>query len=170
MSSVVRYHNSAASMLASCQNDMMTRERDANIILPFALKAAKSPAPGPVRRQSRSNTILLPSADSDTDSDDDIMHTPVSPTSSSSSKDDQFWLSVWTRNQLDIVVSCTNGPIGKYPIFLYSNVPDEVLTSAWVKPRIELLVKRLRACLSAKRVFSVFGKSDPTLSPPHIKS
>ncbi|KIO17348.1 hypothetical protein M407DRAFT_85086 [Tulasnella calospora MUT 4182] len=157
----VRYHPTAASLLASCQNDFMLRERDANIILPFAIKTkyAEPQSPVNVRRNSIKprSPILLNESDTES-SDNDIMRTPVSPVT----KDEQFWLSVWTSRarqpaRLDMVLSCTTGPIGKYPVFLYSNVPDDDMTSEWIVPRIELLVKRLRCCLSTKRVFSVFG-------------
>lgn len=159
----VRYHSTASALLASCQNDFMLRERDANILLPFALKAKYTEPQSPVnvRRNSIKPRSPILTNESDTESsDNDILKTPISPVT----KDEQFWLSLWTTRgrqpaQLDMVLSCTTGPIGKYPIFLYSNVPDDELTPEWIVPRIELLVKHLRCSLSSKRVFSVFGKS-----------
>ncbi|KAG8980544.1 hypothetical protein FRB90_007651 [Tulasnella sp. 427] len=164
----VRYHPTATSLLAACHNDFMLRERDANIILPFALKTKYAEPASPVngRRNSmkpvRSASLLLPNeSDTDSDSDSTTLFKSSSPTSPVL-KDEQFWLSVWTSRgrqpaKLDLVLSCTTGPIGKYPIFLYSNVPDDELTSEWVVPRIELLVKHLRSTAGFKRVFSVFG-------------
>ncbi len=173
----VCYHNSPSSLLNKCQADLQTRERDANIIFPFVLKAAKASSsnPSPLRRTA-GKTYPLNTSDTESDSENDqVLQTPTS-SSSPMKKDEQFWLSQWSgrpgspSSRLDLVLACTNGPIDKYPIFLYSNVPDEELTPDFVVPRINLLVKRLQSCASPKRVFSVFGKSSSDSSGHRTKS
>ncbi|KAG8852832.1 hypothetical protein FRB96_008520 [Tulasnella sp. 330] len=163
---VIRYHSSASDFLANCQSDLKTRERDANIIYPFALKAkhaesssSSTSSPTTTTSHPRFCPSITTSFTSDSETSDDETSAPAP---ASPSKNDQFWLSAWTVHgrqpaKLDMVLSCTNGPINKYPIFLYSNVPDEDLATSFVQPRIDALVSKLRSCVKSKRVFSVYG-------------
>ena len=165
ITTTVRFHDSAASLLSACQSAFKARERDANIIYPFAVKSkyldSQSPTtsrPHVTRRNSVKAYTAAPivHTNSDTETEDEDASVKQAVPS-------QFWLSLWTnrgrQSTLDLVLSCTKGPIGDYPIFLYSNVSDEVLTFDWIKPRIDFLISRLRSCVSSRRVFSVFGTS-----------
>ncbi|KAG9010300.1 hypothetical protein FRB94_010650 [Tulasnella sp. JGI-2019a] len=159
---VIRFHNSATDLLANCQSDLKARERDANIILPFALKAKHGESSSSSTSSAPHNPKFLPQITTSFSSDSESSDDEAVPALTSPTKVDQFWLSAWTSRgrqpaKLDMVLSCTNGPIGKYPVFLYSNVPDEDLTSVLVIPRIDALVARLRSLVTSKRVFSVFG-------------
>ncbi|KAG8933442.1 hypothetical protein FRC02_011820 [Tulasnella sp. 418] len=162
--SFIRFHDSASSLLSSCQAHFKARERDSNIIYPFALKTkSQEPSSPTSRSNAQLRTYITSSSSSGTDSDSEDEYRDIP-----AKIPEQFWLSLWTTRgrtssaKLDIVLSCTKGPIGDYPVFLYSNVPDECLTQDFLESRIELLVTRLKSCVSSRRVFSVFGPAPLT--------
>ncbi|KAI0274988.1 hypothetical protein BC834DRAFT_24659 [Gloeopeniophorella convolvens] len=78
-------------------------------------------------------------------------------------EDTQLWLTCTTFQAIDadpileLVLSCTEGPFGSYPIFIFSAVPFSSLTEDFLHPRIQLLVHALLSHVSPNRVFSVFA-------------
>ncbi|KAG6910503.1 hypothetical protein DXG01_009922 [Tephrocybe rancida] len=71
--------------------------------------------------------------------------------------DDQVWIVCTTDDKLDFVLSCTHHAMGTYPVFLYSAHPTRELIPAFVLPRIQLLVDKLRESVDVERVYSVFA-------------
>ncbi|KAG9011317.1 hypothetical protein FRB93_003119 [Tulasnella sp. JGI-2019a] len=137
-------HTSAISVLSAVESSVLPgREREANIWLPHAKKMA---------RKEQAN--------------------PQQVESSSGKASEQFWLSCWSTRRdthpgsnsqsLDFVVACISSPLGKYPIFLYANVPSRLLTSSFLSSRIPQLVDRLAGVVKTSRVFSVFGPTPLT--------
>lgn len=58
---------------------------------------------------------------------------------------------------LDFIVSCTEGSLGAYPLFIYSNHPASQCTPAFMEPRMAALANALLELVSPTRVFSVFS-------------
>lgn len=58
---------------------------------------------------------------------------------------------------LDFIVSCTEGSLGTYPLFIYSNHPASQCTPAFVEPRMAALANALLDLVSPTRIFSVFS-------------
>ncbi|KAI0068118.1 hypothetical protein BV25DRAFT_523081 [Artomyces pyxidatus] len=84
--------------------------------------------------------------------------------------DVQFWLTcstfhaIDTEPRLDFVLSCTEGPLGSYPIFILPTTPFHTLTEDYIYPRIEQLAHSLLAVAGAERVFSVFAPEPVTIA------
>lgn len=74
----------------------------------------------------------------------------------------QFWIACYSYSSLDFVLSCTEGTLGSYPIFLYCNHDATTLTSDFLQPRMDALVQTLRTQTPPSRVFSVFSISAVT--------
>jgi hypothetical protein len=125
----VRLHISASDLLDATYSQLLSREHEANLILPYALNARST-------KKTDLNTFWL----------------SCWTTTTSSSQ------SITTGPHLDFILSCTNSPLGAYPIFIFANRDAEDLTPAFINPRMTQLVSRLRVCTSPERVFSVFGK------------
>ncbi|RDB28653.1 hypothetical protein Hypma_015809 [Hypsizygus marmoreus] len=83
----------------------------------------------------------------------EIMHTSVA--------DGHLWIVCSTEGDLqtpvDLVLSCTQGPLGTYPIFIFCAHPLSKLTDQFLVPRMHLLVKTLHGCVKTERVYSVFA-------------
>lgn len=88
-----------------------------------------------------------------------------SPSSSSSSTSPEFWLVVRSRGSVDFVLSCTNGPMGTYPIFIWCGRPIRTMSNDFIRERMNILAVRLLEALrhSPRRVYSVFGMSFTSL-------
>jgi hypothetical protein len=73
------------------------------------------------------------------------------------------WVAVWSYTNsyqspsLDLLLSCTQGPIGTYPVFIYTTQPREILTEAFLAPRMIVLTDALLHAVDFRRVFSVFA-------------
>src|SRR5215471_952647 len=52
---------------------------------------------------------------------------------------DELWIVCYTNNTIDFVLSCTNGPLGKYPIFIFTPLPYHQLSEEFVRFRIQRL-------------------------------
>ena len=75
-----------------------------------------------------------------------------------------LWIVVWdmtkpsgTSVSVLFVLSCTIGPLGPYPIFIFTPLPSALLVDSFVRPRVLEMVRALRAVVSPERVFSVFA-------------
>lgn len=69
----------------------------------------------------------------------------------------QFWLVCRSAEQVDFILSCTNGPLGTYPICIYTPHPANQMTETFCRPRLNKLVNALHKHVDQKRVFSVFA-------------
>jgi len=58
---------------------------------------------------------------------------------------------------IDFVLSCTEGPMGSYPIFIMSTRPSSQLDEKYLLPRLSLLVRALHSTVSISRVYSLFA-------------
>ncbi|CAL1695213.1 unnamed protein product [Somion occarium] len=74
----------------------------------------------------------------------------------------QFWIVCMTNQGgghifVDFVLSCTEGPLGSYPIFIFTTIPHGRLTSDPAASRISSLAYHLSLSVPTRRVFSVFA-------------
>ncbi|KAH9846848.1 hypothetical protein C2E23DRAFT_743196 [Lenzites betulinus] len=58
---------------------------------------------------------------------------------------------------VQFILSCTDGPIGSYPIFIYTPLPSNLLVAGFIQPRIRSIVDILRHNVAPERVFSIFA-------------
>ncbi|KAJ8517526.1 hypothetical protein ONZ45_g5311 [Pleurotus djamor] len=72
--------------------------------------------------------------------------TPTSASSSSSSE-----------AALDLMLSCTNGPVGKYPIFIATTHPHSSLSPDFLQERMAAIVDLLCQKTHPSRVYSVYA-------------
>jgi len=70
----------------------------------------------------------------------------------------QLWIVCSSGDNVDLILSCTTGPMGKYPIFIYS--PHSQIDNQYMRPRMECLVGALSLAVTPRRVYSVFAR-DP---------
>lgn len=73
---------------------------------------------------------------------------------------DEFWIILHTTSnptQVDFVLSCTSGVVGKYPIFIFSRRFENELHPDFLEPRMYQLVRKLTNAVSSRRVYSVFA-------------
>lgn len=160
-------HYSASDLLHATEQHMRLREREANVILPHALKTRA------IERGSHPSTPLAEQvpfwnqayavedreydSSNTTDSSHSSADTPITPR--------QFWISLWTFGStsttpiLDFVLSCTASAVDDLPIFIYSNHPTWTLSTAFLAPRLSLLAEKLTSLIPVTRVFSVFAAS-----------
>ncbi|KAI1789750.1 hypothetical protein LXA43DRAFT_892183 [Ganoderma leucocontextum] len=80
-----------------------------------------------------------------------------------SSTGENVWIFLWdTRDtksspSVTFVLSCTNGPLGPYPIFIYTPLFTASLEHAGIPTRLLALARSLNAVVPPERVFSVFA-------------
>ncbi|CCM04191.1 uncharacterized protein FIBRA_06357 [Fibroporia radiculosa] len=60
-------------------------------------------------------------------------------------------------SSLDFVLSCTEGPLDSYPIFIFTPIPISHLDPNHYRPRLRGLIHALQECVPPERVFSVFS-------------
>jgi len=74
---------------------------------------------------------------------------------------DHLWIVVYKNTgdsfEVKVVVSCTDGLIGKYPIFLFSPLPSDSHQDRLMLPSLTLAARELFLNVSPRRVYSVFG-------------
>ncbi|KAJ3786691.1 hypothetical protein GGU10DRAFT_310418 [Lentinula aff. detonsa] len=76
---------------------------------------------------------------------------------------DNLWISCSSvdlngNKSMDLVLSCTESEMGKYPIFIVATVPFSRLTSQFLAPRVyELILAMKRARIPLQRVYSIFA-------------
>ena len=58
---------------------------------------------------------------------------------------------------VDFILSCTEGPLGSYPLFIYTPIPATELVPLFYTPRLRNLIRKLSQCVPPERVFSVFA-------------
>ncbi|KAF7799292.1 hypothetical protein EIP86_010524 [Pleurotus ostreatoroseus] len=64
---------------------------------------------------------------------------------------------------VDFVLSCTDGSLGKYPVFIFTPLPPADLHTNYTKQRLYALACELQAAQPSNRVFSVFAPEAVTL-------
>ncbi|KZV76935.1 hypothetical protein PENSPDRAFT_673129 [Peniophora sp. CONT] len=81
----------------------------------------------------------------------------------------QFWLTCSSyiasnddRQTLDLVLSCTEGAMGSFPIFIFVNTSPRHLSPEWLRSRLDAMIQRLLGQVDASRVFSVFAPEPVT--------
>ncbi|KAG8915360.1 hypothetical protein FRC01_003688 [Tulasnella sp. 417] len=134
-SRVVRY-NSANELISQVGHALFHREAECNIMLPLIQKLQTRPS------FATSQFCVTPSA-------------PVV---------DDFWLVVQSSsNEVEFVLSCTNGPLGGYPVFIWCGRPVSTMSLPFIQQKMSLLCQHLlKAVPSPKRVFSVFAPTKVT--------
>jgi hypothetical protein len=74
---------------------------------------------------------------------------------------DHLWIVVYTVHEgarsVVFIASCTNGYLGKYPIFLFTPIPYAYLSGDNLVPALQMLVTTLQDHVPPSRVYSVFG-------------
>ena len=80
---------------------------------------------------------------------------------------DGLWITCTTSNPfatpiIDFVLSCTEGPLGSYPIFLFTTIPKSEQHSEYCLRRIRHIVRRLARLVPPERIFSVFAPDQVT--------
>ncbi|KII94067.1 hypothetical protein PLICRDRAFT_171744 [Plicaturopsis crispa FD-325 SS-3] len=70
---------------------------------------------------------------------------------------EQVWIVCSTDGDIDFVLSCYEGPLGAYPVFIFAPHSAEGLEINYMLPRIWNLVRQLHLTVSEHRVFSVFA-------------
>lgn len=66
-------------------------------------------------------------------------------------------LSTQAGPSVDFVLSCTDGYLGQYPVFIFTPLPHPVLHSHYARRRLQALARTLRTAQPSSRVFSVFA-------------
>lgn len=70
------------------------------------------------------------------------------------------WITCSSHNPqptVELILSCTDGEMGAYPIFIVTTCRPEQLTDDFLLPRLIPLVKALHAAVPIHRVYSVFA-------------
>ena len=76
---------------------------------------------------------------------------------------ENVWAVLWeTRDRrpslsVTFVLSCTTGPLGPYPVFIYTPLSSVSLQRVDMHPRLLALARALKAVVPPERVFSVFA-------------
>jgi hypothetical protein len=77
----------------------------------------------------------------------------------------EFWMVYWSNQPfptIDLVLSCTDGPLGTYPIIIFTPHEPERLYEAFIRPRITRLIYALDQQVLRHRVYSVFAPEEIT--------
>ena len=70
--------------------------------------------------------------------------------------DSQLWLVCFSPD-IEFILSCTEGPLGTYPIFIFTPTPFNELDSKDLDVAVSSLCQALLAAVGRQRVFSVFA-------------
>ncbi|KAG0701477.1 hypothetical protein DFH29DRAFT_1000222 [Suillus ampliporus] len=68
----------------------------------------------------------------------------------------QLWL-VCFRSHIEFILSCTEGPFGAYPIFIFTPIPFNELIGKDLDAPVSSLCRALLTAVGRRRVFSVFA-------------
>ncbi|KAF8330793.1 uncharacterized protein EI90DRAFT_3016628 [Cantharellus anzutake] len=142
-----RVHHTATDFLSVAGRALQEREREANCILPHALKYRDIEGGVSTPLESRA-----------------AIHDPAQPFH------EQLWITVWSQRSyssspsLDLVATITHSEIDNLPIFLWSSTDTSQLTKSYLAPRFNVIVRSMLSQIPATRVFSVFGPNILTKS------
>ncbi|KZT05843.1 uncharacterized protein LAESUDRAFT_680336 [Laetiporus sulphureus 93-53] len=124
---VVKTYTSANDLPAEVWQAFDAHARDSNIVYPFAKKAR-------LHERSRGHH-----------------------------RGADVWLVCYSHQHgsgtpsVDFVLSCTEGPFGPYPVFIFTPIPSTKLDPHHFLPRLEVLAYTLQQAVPPERVFSVFA-------------
>jgi hypothetical protein len=77
--------------------------------------------------------------------------------------EDCLWITCNLYSTVELVLACTPGDMGDYPVFIFTSLPSNQLTTEYLRPRIELLAEALRGEPgSIQRAYSVYSPSPIT--------
>ncbi|KAF7972198.1 hypothetical protein HWV62_18680 [Athelia sp. TMB] len=82
----------------------------------------------------------------------------------------EHWIVCTTDDAVEFVLSCTEGVIGSYPVFIYSTQPSSDLRDDFLHHRLTLLAQKLVNTVGVARVFSVFALERVTQVFQHLWS
>lgn len=75
---------------------------------------------------------------------------------------DQLWIVAFvqmTDIDVKLILACTNGPNGKYPLFLFTPVPNAAMEEdPYIFLSLTSAARHLQTLVPTSRVFSVFGR------------
>ncbi|KAH9951033.1 hypothetical protein B0H21DRAFT_776417 [Amylocystis lapponica] len=106
-----------------------------------------------LRHDPRSSNIILGPAEK----------ARTRPASVASSRREDLWIVCATRRSggaspsLEFILSCIQGPLGSYPIFIYTPFSSRQIRTESHRSRITSLVNALQKNVAPERVFSVFA-------------
>ena len=63
----------------------------------------------------------------------------------------------FATSTIDFVLSCTEGPLGAYPVFIFTTLPIHLHNSDYSYHRLRSLVQHLSRKVPSDRVFSIFA-------------
>jgi len=70
------------------------------------------------------------------------------------------WIIYTSQNPpfpIEFILSCTEGYMGSYPIFIMTTLPYDQLTDAYIQPCVQMLAEALNNAVHVQRVYSVFA-------------
>jgi hypothetical protein len=88
----------------------------------------------------------------------------------------QLWMTCSTvtpelrEATLDLILTCTEGPIGPYPIFIVPAIDTDALGAEFLQTRLAQLVDSLLEYVPMERVFSIFAPQATTVAFAHLWS
>lgn len=85
-------------------------------------------------------------------------------------KGKEHWIACTTDGTVEFVLSCAEGAIGAYPLFIYSTKPSSELDEEFLLHRLTLLARKLVDTVGVARVFSVFALEKVTEVFQHLWS
>ncbi|KAG6872519.1 hypothetical protein C0995_009209 [Termitomyces sp. Mi166 len=68
-----------------------------------------------------------------------------------------LWIICSTNSKIEFILSVTTGPMGAYPVFIFTSLPFECLAEDYIRPCIQSLVVALAAAAPTARVYSIFS-------------
>ncbi|KAG9025684.1 hypothetical protein FRB95_009901 [Tulasnella sp. JGI-2019a] len=146
MIEVTRY-DSPADLLRDVGPTLYRREQEANVMVPLLEKLSQ-------QKKTGSHLVDMEQPSSSTVPNVWLVLRSHLPSESSLS-----------HGTIDFVLSCTNGSMGSYPIFIWAARPVKTMSKDFIQTRMVCLAKHLSCTLpSTKRVFSVFAPTRVTHS------
>lgn len=94
-----------------------------------------------LRRSERDANVILPT----------ILH------SLGAERPGQVWVVCRSGPHIQFILSCTEGYMGAYPIFIMTTLPYVELTPAFIHTQMVLMAKALKPAVPVHRVYSVFS-------------
>lgn len=68
----------------------------------------------------------------------------------------------FAASTLEFVLSCTEGPLGSYPVFIFTTIPRKDQSSDYASRRIRAMIHLLARTVPPERVFSIFAPEQTT--------
>ncbi|PIL31699.1 hypothetical protein GSI_06402 [Ganoderma sinense ZZ0214-1] len=76
---------------------------------------------------------------------------------------ENVWIVLWdtpdnrSSPSVTFVLSCTTGPLGPYPVFIYTPLSSASLKHAGILPKLLAIARALKTSVPPERVFSIFA-------------